>query len=434
MTLQNLEPASRVRVGLVAGFLGTVLLLHSAWFLGLLESPSPAEAAERDWVAFQRAAERVVSGQSERVYPREFTGDERPEFADGYFFLYPPFFALPILPLAALDPWQGYLACYLGVAVITVLAILGMLRALAVPRATRPVFLLGAMASAPWTLAVFLGQLSAVLLVAPALAFMGWAGRNRLLTGAALSVLVSKPNWGLPVLVLLAVGRRWRMTLGFVLGAVGLVAVSLPLGLGLWSDWFRTMVNYLDIVTVGVPPWKQITLYASIQSLTGLPGSNLWVQGTSAVISALLMGILFWLWFRAGKAQEPFPRLLAVTFLAIVVTNSYVYFYDGVLLVPAAIFLWTKPGAYSGSGLRTASRLTFVFLWFWMYIQFFVTGEAGPSLAGVGLTVWLALELLDLSRWAPASPVRETTLPRGLSQNRPSPFPGPNPGSRFSIE
>lgn len=362
----------------------------------ILSSPDPVQSALRDWVQFQRTGVRIVTGNTGTVYPVRFVGGQGPEFLDGFFFLYPPFAALPTIPLAFLSPWQAYLACYLSVGIVTLMATLGLLRCLAVPRLRWPLWVLWITASAPWNAAVLMGHLSATLLASPVLALLAWSRRNQILAGASLSLLLAKPNWGLPVLFFLVVGRRWRMGIGFLLGGVALILTSLPLGTGLWTDWVRTMVGYWSIVTHGTPPWKQVTLYASIQSILGRSGGDPLVRVCWTALSILIMGALARSWFRLGRAPGHFPRLLGTTLLAIAVTNPYAYFYDAVLVVPSAIILWTMPRAYSSPVLRTRAMAVSLMTWGWLHIQFFVLRDQAPALAGLALGAWLGLEIRDI--------------------------------------
>jgi hypothetical protein len=369
----------------------------------------------RDWIQFHRTAERIVSGRAGDIYPVDFTGDGRPEFTDGFYFMYPPFAAWVTLPLAPLSRWGAYMACVLAVAVGTLLGTLGILQALRATALQRFFAVLGTVASAPWNAAVLLGHLSAWLLLSPSLALLAWARARPGLAGAALALLLAKPNWGLPVLFFLVCGRRWRMVGGFLVGAVALVLLSLPLGPGLWGDWIQTMLGYRALITDGTPPWKQATLFASLQSLTGRPGSDSWVVGAWVAISAPLMGATALAWFRRGNVERDFPKLLGLTLLATLVANPYAYFYDAILIVPNTLILWTQPQLYCRPRLRRLAMTVSGLTWLWMHLQFFVIREGAPSLVGVGLGVWLVLELVDGPRCG--------GLPREAEEGRDAPLP-----------
>lgn len=385
-----------LRLGAAAAFSMVVLFLQVGWFSEIFRSPDPAAAAHRDWIQFHRTALRIVSGHAQDVYPAELLGREGSEGSDGFFFLYAPFAALLTLPLAFLSRIGAYLACVGAVAVGTVLSALALLRLSKVTPAAGLLTVLGVLASAPWNGAVLLGHLSALLVLAPALALLAWARGHAVLVGCFFALLLAKANWGLPFLLFLMLGRQWRMLGGFLMGGVFLWLVSLPLGPELWGDWARSVMAYRDFITVGIPPWKQVTLRATFESLSGRTAPDPAVQ----LLWASTAGPLFLgsglAWFRLHGRRGDFPRLLGVALLAILVANPYAHFYDALLAMPAAIFLWTQPATFRRPALRrwalAASGVTYL----WMLLQIFVLTEAGPSLAGLGLAVWLAVELLDL--------------------------------------
>jgi hypothetical protein len=385
-----------IRLGAAAALAFIVLMIQAGWFTVILESPDPAEAALRDWIQFHRTAERIVSGRAADIYPVDFAGDGRPEFTDGFYFLYPPFAAWVTLPLAVLSRWAAYLACVLAVAAGTVLAAAGILRALRVVPLKRFFAVLGTVGSAPWNTAVLLGHLSGWLVLSPSLALLAWARQRPGLAGAALALLLAKPNWGLPLLFFLLCGRRWEMVGGFLLGGVVLVLISLPLGPGLWGDWIQTMLGYRALIADATPPWKQATLFASLQSLAGRSGSDPWLVGSWIVLSVPLMGAVAMAWFRRGSAEGDFPRLLGLALLATLVANPYAYFYDAMLVLPPALVLWTQPHRYRDPRLRRGAMTASLATWAWMHLQFFILREGAPSLVGLGLGVWLLLELADL--------------------------------------
>ena len=389
--------ARLIRLTLAAVFTAIAASLVAGWLVVVLSSPNPVETAYRDWVQFPRTGERILDQRADQVYALDFTDDGRPEFDDGFFFLYPPSAALFTVPLAFLPPLGAYLACVLVVVLVTLVSARLLTGATRNGPAANWTGVLGTMASAPWGAAVILGHLSATLVIGPALAVRAWAGNRPFWAGASLGLLLLKPNWGLPVAVLLLAGTRWRMLMGFACAGVALFLISLPLGPELWSDWLRTMVGYRAMVTDGSPPWRQVTLFSSIQSILGKPGSHPGVLGTWLPLAAILYGATTLAW-RPRQEGHPRhgPRLMGVGLLAILTTNPYAYFYDALLLIPASITLWFDPSPWRDPRLRSAARAAFALTWIWMHVQFFILMGSGPSLAGIGLMAWLILELADL--------------------------------------
>jgi hypothetical protein len=388
---------NRIRLIVATCLVAVVLFLQVGWFLKVFGSPDPMATAYRDWVQFHRTALRIVSGRIADIYPAQLAGGSSPESRDGFFFLYPPFVAWITLPLAPLSRLGAYVACAGAVVVGTLLGIVAILRSLGTGATQRITAALGTVASAPWNVAVILGHLSALLLLSPAMSLLAWSRRRPGLTGGALSLLLAKPNWGLPLLGLLVVGRRWRMLVGFLVGGALLVLVSLPLGPGLWGQWWRTMVAYRVVIAGATAPWKQATLLATIEWLAGRRASDPLVIAVWVLTCLPLAGATALAWLRHARDDGRFPRLLGVGLLAILVVNPYAYFYDAVMAIPIGIVLWTTPRSYGSPVLRRYAMAFSLVTWLWMYVQYFALTTVSPALAGLGLAAWLVAELGDLA-------------------------------------
>jgi hypothetical protein len=419
------EKAKRVHLVMAACFLVVVLFVQVSLFLKIFGSPDPVATAWRDWVQFHRTALRIVSGRITEIYPAQLSGGDSPESRDGFFFLYPPFVAWITLPLAPLSRLGAFVACAGAVAVGTLLGIIAILRSLGTSTARGITTALGGVASAPWNGAVMLGHLSALLLLAPAAALLAWSRRRPGITGACLALLLAKPNWGLPLLGLLMVGRRWRMVAGFLAGGALLVLISLPLGPGLWGEWWHTMVAYRVVIAGATAPWKQATLLATIESLAGGRATDPLLVGAWVLTCLPLVVATAFAWLRHAGDEGRFPRLLGVALLTILVVNPYAYFYDAVLAIPIGLVLWTSPGSYASPVLRRWALVMSAVTWLWMYVQYFVLTTTSPSLAGLGLAAWLVAELGDLAgqrekQWAPPGGGAHVAFWRGPAGSSPA--------------
>ncbi len=386
----------KARLGLAGLLVAVVVFIQAGWFLVVLTAPDPLDAAYRDWIQFHRTGERVVAGAYDQLYPGDFLDDGRPELDDGLYFLYPPFVAWVTVPLGLLPPLGAYAACVLLVIGVTVGATLAYLRAFRVEGERGLFAVLGTVASAPWNAAVILGHLSATLVAPGVLATLAWRAGRPFLAGGTLGLLLAKPNWGLPVLALLAVGRRWRMLAGALATGLALWALALPFGVDVWGDWLRTMVGYRALITDGTLPWRQATLFASLQSILGRTGSDPLVVGLWFVLGGTLFAGTMGAWLHRGREAVLLPRLIGVALLAVVATNPYAHFYDALLPLPAALLLWAAPETWSRPGALRAARILLGLTWAWMPLQYLVWMEAAPSLTGIGFSAWLAAELTDL--------------------------------------
>ena len=386
----------KARLGLAGLLVGVVVFLQVGWFLVVFTAPDPLDAAYRDWIQFHRTGERVLDGAYDQLYPGDFVDDGRPEFDDGLYFLYPPFVAWATVPLGLLPPLGAYAGCVLLVIGVTVGATLAYLRSFRVVGERRLFSVLGTVASAPWNAAVILGHLSATLVAPGVLATLAWRAGRPFGAGGALGLLLAKPNWGVPMLALLAVGRRWRMLAGAVATGLVLWALALPFGVDVWGEWVRTMAGYRALITDGTLPWRQATLFASLQSILGRTGSDPLVVGLWFVLGGSLFAGTMAAWLRRGGEAALLPRLIGVGLLAVVATNPYAHFYDALLPLPAALLLWAAPETWSRPGALRLARVLLGLTWAWMPLQYLVWMEAAPSLTGIGFSAWLAVEIADL--------------------------------------
>lgn len=390
------DPKTALRLAAVTLLGATVVLAQAVWLPMVLDVGNVEAIVERDWIAFYRTGQRLVQGQSELIYTWQADGGTGPDLDSGLFFLYPPFLAWLTIPLGYLGTVAGYLACVAAVFVGISTSFAGLLVLFRITAAQRLLSALALLGSVPWNAAVFLGHLGTLLFLPPVLALRAWAGGRPVLAGAFLGLLLAKPNLGLPVLALLVVARHWRLAAGAALAGTGMVVASLPLGGRLWADWWATMGTHSAMVADTIPVHKQATLLAAMRSLTGLPASHPLVVALWVSAAGLLAAWTARHWFRLGRDPEAFPRLLAVSLLAILVTNPYAYVYDLLLLAPAALLLWTRPGAWRHRTARRWGMGMTVAAYCLIYAQFLGFLPETLSLIGLPLAVWLVLELREL--------------------------------------
>jgi hypothetical protein len=373
-----------------------ILGFQMAWFLEVFEAADPLAFALRDWIQFHRTAVRLASWSLGELYPGELVVGGPDGAPDWFFFFYPPFAAYGTLPLALLTPLQAYVACVLAVVVLTTVAVSIMTLSLGYGPRQRLIAMVAMVASAPWNAAVIVGHLSPGLLLPPALAFVAHRRGRPFWAGAALGLMIAKPNWGLPLLALLLIGRRRTMVYGFLTASVMLILVSIPMGLEVWGDWLRTMGSFSQVIQDQLPPWKQATFLASLQSLTGLGASHPALGVAWFVTGGGMMLGAAWAWWKRGSVDGDFFHLIAIGLLAILTANPYAFFYDALLALPAALILFAPGARYQSHGLRSATRWVAATAYGWMWIQFFVARDLVPSLLGMILAAWTVLELANL--------------------------------------
>ena len=223
MTLPS--PTRIARALGVASVTASLILAAVIWFPVVSGDTEGPTFDQRDWIAFHRTGVRLAEGRSAEIYLGDMEDRSRPEFTDGLFFLYPPPVAWLTRPLGNLEPRDAYAICIAVVAAGALAVFLSLLAVTPARPAHRVLAFVALAASLPWNSAIVLGHLGTLLVVplAGGLAALG-AGRSGL-SGAALGLLLVKPNWGVPLLALLVIGRQWRMVRGFLATAAFLVAV-----------------------------------------------------------------------------------------------------------------------------------------------------------------------------------------------------------------
>ncbi len=374
----------------------TVILTQALWIGAVLDVDDRAALTQRDWIAFYRTGHRLVSGDLDSIYTFRADGTTGQDLESGFFFLYPPFVAWVTFPLGFLGIVAGYTACVASVLLLVSSGFAGLLVLLRTTAVQRLLATLALVGSMPWWGVTYLGHLGGGLLLAPVSSLWARARNRPVLAGACLGALLAKPNLGLPMVALLVVGRCWRMVGGALLTGAGLVLVSLPLGVGMWADWWQSIAADASVVSDTMPTFKQHTLLAVLRSVTGLPASHPLVLGLWVPAAGFIMLWVASLWSRIGRHAEAFPRLLGISLLAIVVANPRAYFYDLLLLAPAALLLWTRPEAWQRATTRRWAMGMGVVSYYLLYVQFLGVLPQTLSLVGLPLAIWLVLELRDM--------------------------------------
>ena len=392
----------RGRLLYVAATAAVGLFFVAGWVLAAVRTADPLTVVMGDWIQFHRVGQRLAAGDWARLYPDAFPPGHHPDFPDGLYFLYPPF-ALPgTLVFAGMTLMQAYWACVAivlaaGAGMVTLLV-----RTLRGTTEDGALIGLGLLASGFFLGGLALGHLSVLLgLVIAAGLYLHQHSRRSFAAGAVWALLLVKPNWGIPLLMLLVVGCRWREVAGFATMGVSLVVVGVLLDHGLWGDWLHMIQEYSDVARSATPPHRQVTLFASLQSLLGLSGASGLLQGLWATSSAALAVPAAWLWWK-GRRHPDLVRLLAMGIVVILAVNPYAYFYDGVPLVAAAAVWWVSRASYRRLTWRVIGAVL-VFVMVWEHLVIWTDDGSGlPSLAGLAVAVWGLAEIVDLGRWPTA--------------------------------
>lgn len=381
----------------------SAIALFAALFFGLFVSyvalvrNGDAGPRQSDFVAYYGGARLVALGHSSSLY--NFTVLGRFEAAlvhplhvrDGVLpFIYPPYLAVTLAPLAALSYNAAYFAWLVLNCCLVGIVLYALCRYAGLRGRAAALFWVASLSFLPVFVGVVQGQTSPLLLALTTLAVLALVGGHEGIAGAALAVALVKPPYVVPFLLVLLVRRRWRALLAFAAVAGLLTAVPTML-IGLSSDraYLQTLVRATG--------WHNQFGYGAQwnQSLSGF--TELLIPGRAATLVALVTGVAFlcllgWSAHRSARIDEA----LALAALVALLISPHVLIHDlSLLVLPVAVALKSRPlhgptlaailvAGYLAllAGLRIAPVL---------HLQLSVIAVAG-------LAVWLAYRMTDETR------------------------------------
>jgi hypothetical protein len=360
-----------------------VLICHAALWVGILAYKlvlNPT-ASDGDWFVLREVARSFLAGDWSSIY------SDRELPTGTYYFRYPPFVLYLIAPLALIPP----MAAYVVVCATQLAAAAGTLWVLC--RIRRPaeirILIAGVFGSAALAHVVNSGQNSALLALVIGVAAYGLATGRNVLAGVCVGLLACKPNW-LPVFAAFVLWRGGlRAGLALVLTAASLILSTLPLGAGLWREFFSMTAGAGRIAAI-YEAYMEITLLASLKSVLGWTAlAKIVWGGAVAVLTALVV--------RAVRDGRPTVRSVALVTLFAIVANPYVSFYDGfVLVVPATLWIANRDEYPARAWWIIGGVIATYWLWdmgiFYYKYAVPVFSEPRVSAAGIILTAWLLTE------------------------------------------
>jgi Glycosyltransferase family 87 len=264
-------------------------------------------------------------------------------------FAHAPFVASLFRPFAMLPYAWAYVA-WLGFSAMLFVAGLALLfRTTGLTPQDRKTGFLLALSSTPFLFETWIGgQMSVVVFFIWVLFFRWLESDLRILAGFTLALCLFKPTLvALPVLMLL-LGRRWRVFSGFVGGAVAMAILSLwTVGLEGCRAWLSALLLSRQIASGAGEAWhraKYVDMAAFFHLLLGntpvLTGFVLIATAMAAVVP------LAHVW-RRSDPSEPVSMestLWAATLCFMLVINVYTPIYDAILMVTALALAARSPG------------------------------------------------------------------------------------------
>ncbi len=287
---------SRLTARLASGVALVGLLAFVALTAAILVQRGPFRFVGIDFVSYYSAARMVAEGRPRSMYDplaMQALEDEllapwgwEPDSAVYPFFLNPPAMALLVLPLTALPLATALLVWELiGIGASLATAVLLGRRAWGTVSASRTLVLL---AFYPALFGLFYGQIAAVMVLCLALSYLALKDGQDLKAGLiASSLLLLKPQYAPPLILALAMHRRWRAIGGIAVGGLALAALSLavigPAGVSDYLRFMRSVGSYGPDAVADTTPYTMVSWRGLLNALA--PGLS---APTGFVITALL--------------------------------------------------------------------------------------------------------------------------------------------------
>jgi alpha-1,2-mannosyltransferase len=346
------EAHAMARIALVVG----VILCGVAVVLGFEGRTFLGRPLGGDFVEFYTIGKILNNYAPARIYDLQLaTGLQHltlPSMPDSQMLVFgqAPFIASLFRPFALL-PYAWAYVVWLGFSASLFIAGLALLfRTLRLSADDRKTGFLLALSSTPFLFETWIGgQMSVVVFFIWALFFWCLENDRRVMAGFVLALCLFKPTLvALPVLMLL-VGRRWRVAGGFAAGSVAMALVSIAtVGLDGCRAWFQTLAMNGNMVATSGEARHQAK-NVDILAFSHLLFAN-WPEVADIAAIAVAVIALSWLglaWWRSDGTTLNRP-LWAATLCFTLVINPYTPIYDAVLLVLAVALVASSRQAPAG--------------------------------------------------------------------------------------
>jgi hypothetical protein len=245
-----------------------------------------------------------------------------------------PFIAWLFRPFALLPYVWAYIA-WLGFSAGLYIAGLAVLfRTVQLNAQDRKTGFLLALSSTPFLFETWIGgQMSVVVFAIWVLFFWCLENDRRFLAGCVLALCLFKPTLvALPVLMLL-VGRRWRVLGGFTAGGIAMALLSAAtVGLEGCRAWFAALAMNGNVVAKTGEVWNQAKDAGILAFFELLPGNQALAAVAAILVAVAAVGWLGRAWWRSDGEDRP---LWAATLCFTLVVSPYSPIYDTILMVVA---------------------------------------------------------------------------------------------------
>jgi hypothetical protein len=179
------------------------------------------------------------------------------------------------------------------------------------------------------------GQNTALTLFLVAAIWRSLADDREELTGLAAAVLLFRPQYALPIIGLLFLGRHWRAVATACAGGVAVWIVNAVLFGPAWlTTWLREVQPLLE-ADAEVNALNEIAPIGFLHSLLGVESKVALVVGGLVSLAAVLT--LVWTWWRSDLALR---ERMAVTAAGLLLIGPHTIYYDSSLLLFTVLVLF----------------------------------------------------------------------------------------------
>lgn len=325
-------------------------------------------------------------------------------------FFYAPYFALALAPLGALAYDVAYYLWLIIDLLLLVISLAALQRFSRLSASDALLFWVAALSFLPVFVALTQGQTSIFLLAVFTATFLALRRGRDGLAGALLALSLVKAPYLAPILVVLAVRRRWRCLIALALSATGLLVVPMAImGAGINGGFIHTLTSatgFRSQIGGFEPPYNH--------SFAGF--SQLVLPGTASTVASLALSLaaLCLLAVCAGRAQElDLPLGMAVVVGLLI--SPHVLVHDlTLLLLPIAVALryrHNSPGHLSALlGLGYAAILVGLRLVFVVPLQLSVL-----VMSALAIWLFLASRSREERRATSVQPARRSAMAQDLA-------------------
>jgi hypothetical protein len=316
-------------------------------------------AALYDFEALHRAQVALVPESAPELYPP----------------VYPPHAALLFAPFSLLSFRHAMLAWTLITIVLFWLIVRSAWRPIARHLPDSLFVCAAAAAFFPfWTLILY-GQATILILIAWWAGWMALERQRPFLAGLSFGLLLIKPQFAIPLAVVVLARREWAMLLGAVTAIamqVGAVVVLLDWSvLEAYGRFVPVMLEHADLLEP--KPSQSHSLRALTRLAPTWIGLPLW-----GILSAAILVCVVKVW----RTGAPLRLRLGVVIVASVLVNPHLIVYDAAVL--ALPLLWF--GAYVQERSPLSNPRVFWTIVYWLFVAFLA-----PTAAAIGVQASVVL-------------------------------------------